>query len=261
MSVKNKVVIVTGGASGIGRYVAGTFAAEGAKIVVADVSPMDRVEAELAEAGVEALFVPTDVRLEDDVQELMASANERFGRIDVLINNAAVVTHFPGGGKPPWPRIRDMDEDFFENVVRTNLFGVFLGTKAAIPYMERQGGGHIINVGQGNLKPATRTDNVGSCVYSMTKVAVRSFTNQIAPEEKDQNVCIVSMSPGSSLSGPGGLRYRGIWTEDIADEFRAGMAPIASVGNRYVLAAEAPIEFTGHQLTVIDGRLAIDPSE
>jgi 3-oxoacyl-[acyl-carrier protein] reductase len=256
MSVKEKVVVITGGASGIGRFVTGTFAAAGAKVAIGDVAPTDRVESEVKALGGELLAVQTDVRIEDDVDELMRQTFDRFGRIDVVINNAAIVTHFPGGGKSAWPLIRDMDEEFFDNVVRTNLYGVYLGTKCALPYMESQGSGHIINIGQGTLKPSGRTDNFGSCVYLMTKIAVRSFTNHVAPEEFEHNVCIVSVSPGD-----GGGNYRGIWTEDIDEEFRPGMAPIEMVGDRYLLAAEAPMEYSGHQLVVRDGKLEIDPTD
>ena len=253
MPVDGKVVIVTGGAAGVGRYVAGTFAAAGARLAIADVAPMDTVREELSAAGAEVLTIPTDVRLEDDVEALMEQAHNHYGRIDVLLNNAAVVTHFPGGGKPAWPRIRDMEEDFFDLVLRTNVAGVFLCTKHAIPYMKAQGAGHIISVGQGTLKPSTRTDNIGSAIYSMTKVAVRSFVANMAAEERDSNICIVSMGPG----GGGAPGLRGIWTEDIDEKYRAGMAPTETIGNRYVLAADAPMELTGHQLTVADGRLTI----
>ena len=255
MSLEGKVVIITGGAAGVGRFVAGTFAAAGARLAIADVSPMDAVGEEVSAAGAEVLTIPTDVRLEDDVSSLMEQVYEHYGRIDVLLNNAAIVTHFPGGGKPAWPRIRDMEEDFFDLVVRTNVIGVFQCTKHVIPYMEEQGSGHIISVGQGTLKPSTRTDNIGSAVYSMTKVAVRAFVGNMAAEERDSNICIVSMGPG----GAGGPGLRGIWTEDIDEKYRAGMVPIEAIGNRFVLAAEAPMEFTGHQVTVTDGALAIMP--
>ncbi len=256
MSMEGKVVVITGGASGIGRFVAGTFAAAGARLAIADVAPMDAVAEEVASAGAEVLTVPTDVRIDDEVESLMQQVHDRYGRIDVLLNNAAIVTHFPGGGKTPWPRIRDMDEEFIDNVVRTNVIGVILCTKYVLPYMEAQGSGHIVNIGQGALKASTRTDNIGSAMYSMSKVAVRSFTNHVAAEEAEHNVCIVSMGPGS-----GGGRYRGIWTEDIEEQYRSGMAPIDSVGDRYVLAAEAPMEFSGHQIVFVDGALAIDPNE
>ena len=101
MSVEGKVVIVTGGASGIGRFVAGTFAAAGARLAIADVAPMDTVAREVASAGGEVLTVPTDVRIEDDVESLMEQVHARYGRIDVLVNNAAIVTHFRAGERLP----------------------------------------------------------------------------------------------------------------------------------------------------------------
>jgi NAD(P)-dependent dehydrogenase (short-subunit alcohol dehydrogenase family) len=90
-------------------------------------------------------------------------------------------------------------------------------------------------------------------VYLTSKVAVRSFTANVAIEEREFGICIVSMGPGGALA-PG---LRGIWTEDVDEKYRAGMAPLESIGNRYVLAAEAPMELSGHQITVSDGALVV----
>src|SRR2546423_1776562 len=111
-ALDGKVVVITGSAGGIGRYVARTYAEAGAKLVVADVKPLDIVSGEIEELGAECLAVPTDVSDPDAVQGLMARAVERFGRVDVLHNNAAVVTHFHWG-IPAWPRIKDLDPGFW----------------------------------------------------------------------------------------------------------------------------------------------------
>ena len=182
MSVEGKVVVITGGAKGIGRWVAGTFAREGARLAIADVSPMENVVAEVQALGAEVLPVKTDVCNENDVRSLMDQVYRRYGRIDVLINDAAIVTHFHEGS-PRWPRIRDMDLGFFDRIMRTNLGGTFLCTKHVIPYMESLNAGHIIQFGQGTLRVEhTNNPNIGTCVYGVSKVAIRAFARFVAEE-------------------------------------------------------------------------------
>ena len=268
MSVEGKVVVITGGAKGVGRWVAKTFAKEGARLAIADVAPMETVMGEVQALGAEAIAVRTNVCVEDDVRSLMDQVYRRYGRIDVLINNAAVVTHFHEGA-PRWSRIRDMDEGFFDKVMRTNLGGTFLCTKHVLPYMESLNAGHVIHFGQGNL--LVRPDavvNIGSCVYSVSKLSIRAFAKFVAEEEREFNICSLSMGPGGGDSGgerpretgpgiPGG--GGGIVTEDSPQWARESPRPaqIESVGDRYVLAAQAGMEFSGCQVTVRDGALAI----
>ncbi len=253
MALNDKVVIITGGAMGIGRYNARVFAAEGAKLAIADIAPMETVASEVAELGAEVLPVHADIRDETQARALMAQVHSHYGRIDVLINDAGIVTHFQAGS-PRWARIRDMESDFFDNVMRTNLLGTFHCTKHAIPYMEEQRSGHIINFGQGNVRNDRSADSIGAAVYHVSKVSIRAFTKEVAEEEKEFGVCIVSMGPGSGGRSPDGRR--GIATDETPSEFRDNMRWVADeVGDRYLLAAEAPMELTGSQVTVKDGKL------
>jgi 3-oxoacyl-[acyl-carrier protein] reductase len=177
----------------------------------------------------------------------------QYGRIDVLINDASIVTHFRYG-EPRWARIADMDPSFFDNIIRTNLFGMFLTTKFALPYMEAQGSGHIINFGQGNVGRGVRPDSAGAAVYHVSKVAIRSFTQEVAIEELDRNVCIMSFGPG----GPGGESNR----EMTAEEVRTEAAKIdMQLGMRLVIAADAPMELSGRMVTVRDGKLVLAADE
>lgn len=266
MSVRGKVVVITGGAQGVGRYVARTFAAEGAKLAIADIAPLETVTSEVEKLEAEALVVTTDVTREEQVRSLMDQVYRRYGRIDVLINDAGIVTHFHVGA-PRWPRIRDMDRAFFQKVIDTNLVGTFLCTKHVIPYMESLNAGHIINFGQGSLGAERRPGpaNIGSCVYNVSKISIRAFTRSVAEEEREFNICIVSMGPGSGAevvrqAGPGVPGGGGgIVTEDSPEWARERGRWVESVGNRYVLAAEAPMELSGHQIVVRDGQLAIAP--
>jgi len=267
LSVRGKTVIVTGGAQGVGRYIATTFASEGAKVIVADIAPMDNVVSEIESTGAEYMAVRTNVTDESSVRSLMNQVYRKWGRIDVLINNAGIVTHFHTGA-PRWPRIRDMDRAFFQKVIDTNLVGTFLCTKHALPYMESCNDGHIINVGQGNLtvRQPEGSGGIGTAVYATSKIAIRAFTKCMADEEREFYICIISMGPGDAISGSPRQRQigqgfpgagGGIITADSPEWSRSnpGSTTVEEIGNRYVLAAEAPMELTGHQVVVRNGKL------
>jgi 3-oxoacyl-[acyl-carrier protein] reductase len=241
--VKGKVAVITGAAKGIGRYIARNFAGEGAKIAISDidVERMKKTEGELKETGVEVLAQKCDVRDEAQVRSLMKEVASRFGKIDVLFNNAGVVTHF-GWGVPRWPLIPDMEKIFWDKVIETNLGGTFLCTKHVLPYMQDQRSGHIINL-YGGSPPKT----VGSCAYSVSKDGIRTFTRFVAEEMREWNICVVAVSPGGAIA-----------TEDAPEEVRATMPGPESAGNRFILAAEAGMDLSGQRLTLKNGRLEID---
>jgi NAD(P)-dependent dehydrogenase (short-subunit alcohol dehydrogenase family) len=241
--LKDKVAVITGGAKGIGRYIAHGFAREGAKIAIGDIDleRMKQAEAELREIGADLLALKLDVRDEDEVRGFMKAVVARFGGLDVLVNNAGVVTHF-GWGVPRWPMVRDMETHFWDKVMETNLGGTFLCTKHALPYMQERRSGHIINL-YGGSPPKT----LGSCVYSVSKDAIRTFTRFVAEEVREYKICVVSVSPGGAIA-----------TEDAPEAVRRTMPGPESAGNRFVLAAEAPMELSGQRLTLKDGVLQVD---
>jgi NAD(P)-dependent dehydrogenase (short-subunit alcohol dehydrogenase family) len=171
----------------------------------------------------------------------MKAVVARFGGLDVLVNNAGVVTHF-GWGVPRWPMVRDMEKHFWDKVMETNLGGTFLCTKHALPYMQERRSGHIINL-YGGSPPKT----LGSCVYSVSKDAIRTFTRFVAEEVREYKICVVSVSPGGAIA-----------TEDAPEAVRRTMPGPESAGNRFVLAAEAPMELSGQRLTLKDGVLQVD---
>src|SRR5688572_30916178 len=176
--MQDQVVLITGAAQGIGRYIAGTFARAGAKLAVADILPCDTTSKELEAAGAQALALHADVSNEDSVRAMIDRTLEHYGQIDVLVNNAGIATH--GAWEPAWPRIRDMDEAFFWRVMNTNLGGAMLGTKQVLPHMEARGSGHILNTHGGG-----QTGTFGSCVYVTSKEAIRHFTRFVAEEERE----------------------------------------------------------------------------
>ncbi len=238
--MEGQVVIVTGAAKGIGRYIAHTFAKAGANLVVADVDSLDKVSGEVREMEVDVLAVPTDVRDEAQVRALMDRAASQYGKIDVLVNNAGIVPHFQWGG-PRWPRVRDIEKAFFwDTVLATNLGGTFLCTKHALQHMAERRSGHILNLyGGGN--------GTGAAAYVISKEAIRVFTRFVAEEERENNVCVVALSPGGAIA-----------TENAPEEARQRMLGPESSGNRWVLAAQVGMDLSGKLLDLKDGRIVAD---
>ena len=240
--LEGKVVIVTGSGKGIGRHAAKTFAQEKAKVVVADVNQewTERTARELSPLT-ETLAVDVDVRSEDAVKRMVDQVMRRFGQIDVLVNDAAIVPHF-AWGIPRWPRIRDMEKDFWDRVIQTNLGGTFLCTKHVLPHMEAKRSGHMINLyGGGGIKPA------GSCAYVVTKEAIRTFTRYVAEEARDSNVCVVTFSPRVPIV-----------TEGAPDEALKRLPGPEILGNGFVLAAQLAMESSGQIFAFQEGRLVAE---
>ncbi len=227
--LQDKVVIVTGGAQGIGRHAAKTLAEQKAKIVIADFNEerAGRTAGELKQLT-ETLAIRVDVRNEDEAKKMVDQVVNRFGQIDVLINNAAIVPHF-AWGIPRWPRISEMPKEFWERVIQTNLGGTFNCTKHVIPYMERRKSGHIINMyGGSGIKPA------GACAYMATKDAIRTFTRYVAEEVRESNVCVVIFSPRVPIV-----------TESAPEEAFKRLPGPEILGQAFVLAAELPMDKSG----------------
>ena len=236
--LEGKVVVVTGAAQGIGRYISHTFAKAGAHLAIADIGSLDQVEGELRAMDAEVLAVSTDVTNEGQVEALMQQVVDRFGRIDVLVNNAAIVPHFAWGG-PRWNPIRDLDKAFWDKVINTNLGGTVICSKYAIRHMRNQGSGHIISLYGGGSGP-------GAAAYVVSKDAIKSLTHFIAEEERDSNICAVALGPGGTIA-----------TEKAPDEARQRLPGPEIAGDRFVLAAQVGMEMSGHLLNVEDGKLII----
>jgi NAD(P)-dependent dehydrogenase (short-subunit alcohol dehydrogenase family) len=240
--LEGKVVLVTGSAKGIGKHAAKTFAQEKAKVVIADVNQewARNTANELGRLS-ETLALAVDVRNEDDVKKMVDQVMSRFGQIDVLVNNAAIVPHF-AWGIPRWPRIREMEKDFWDRVIQTNLGGTFLCTKHVLPHMEAKRCGHIINLyGGGGLKP------FGSCAYVVTKEAIRTFTRYVAEEARESNVCVVIFSPRVPIA-----------TEGAPEEALRNLPSPEILGNGFVLAAQLPMGESGQMFAFKEGGLVAE---
>ena len=237
--LKDKVVVITGSGQGIGKHAATTFAKEKAKVVIADVNSdlAKKTAAELS-ALTETMAVTADVREEQSVKQLIDQVIGRFGQIDVMMNNAAIVPHF-AWNIPRWPLIADMPVEFWNRVVQTNLYGTFFGTKHAIPHMAKQKSGHIINLyGGGGVKPG------GACTYMVTKDGIRTFSRYVAEEVRDSNVCVVTFSPRVPIA-----------TETAPEEAIRRLPGPAVLGTGFVLCAELPMTQSGKCFAYENGKL------
>lgn len=185
MDFNGKVVIVTGGGQGIGRCIAQTFAEKGAKVVIAEIDDEAGLECEgyIRKNGREALFVHTDVALEQDVKNMVSKAAEVYGKIDILINNAGI-------GSNGTIYTRSMEE--WDRVINVNLRGAYVCSKYVAPHMRDNGGGVIINIASTRAfmsEPHTEP-------YSAAKGGILALTHSLAISLSYDKIRVNSISPG-----------------------------------------------------------------
>lgn len=183
-----KVAAITGAGSGIGRVTALRFAAEGARVVVADFDARSgrATVDEVRGRGGDADFVRTDVSRAAEIEAMIAFAERRFGALHVLFNNAGIFPDEDGS-------VVDTDEATFDRVIAVNLKGVFLGCKYGIPALLRAGGGSIINTASLVAVMGSATAQVA---YTASKGAVLAMTREIAIEFARQNIRANALCPG-----------------------------------------------------------------
>ena len=185
MRLEGKVALITGGARGIGSAAAQLFAGEGARVAIADVlDERGRQEAEtIVGTGLEAVYIRLDVTIEEEWGRAVDIVVSRFGRLDVLINNAGVYQE---------GTVEQTTVEGWDSLMSVNAKGVFLGTKAAIPAMQKAGGGSIVNLSS----VAGLVGNEIATAYNASKAAVRLLTKATAVQYAGDQIRANSVHPG-----------------------------------------------------------------
>lgn len=248
MRLEDKVAIITGAAHGIGKAYARRFAEEGAHVVIADIDARggEATAKAILDSGGSAWARATDVRRFPDVEGLMRETVEKFGRVDVLLNNAAIyVTEKLWKGP-----VENLELDEWDRVMEVNLKGVFLCSKAAIPIMKQARAGKIINIASGTF--FSGSGNMPH--YTTAKGGVVALTRVMARQLGEFGINVNCMTPGSTMS-----------EESVSDEvlkrregsvdkrsFKRIETPADIVGTALFLAS-ADSDFVTGQLLVVEG--------
>jgi len=224
--LKDQVIIVTGGAHGIGRSYCEGLALEGARVVVADIDDLgaQALAQALGENGHDALAVVTDVSQPESAEKMAQATMERFGRIDGLINNAAIFQR-PAVFHGPFEQI-PVDE--WDRLMAVNLKGIFLCCRSVVPHMKEQGSGKIVNISSGTVFNGTPQ----FLHYVTSKAGVIGLTRSLARELGDYNINVNAVAPGLTES-----------IEEV-DEARLRRRQ-ERIGMRSIKRAEVPQDLVG----------------
>jgi NAD(P)-dependent dehydrogenase (short-subunit alcohol dehydrogenase family) len=248
-----KVALITGAGSGMGRVAARMFAAEGARVVVAefDVSSGRQVTAEVTDAGGQASFVRADVSREEDARAMVEHAVATYGRVDVLYNNAGIMPEADHS-------VIDTDVATWDQVMAVNLRGVFLGCKHAIPRMLEQGSGSVINV---SSFVALLGCSVPQDAYTASKGAVLSLTRSLAVQFGGRGVRSNAICPGP-IETP--LLMDWLLKDEEAKRLRLARNPTGRFGkpeeivNVAIYLASDESRWTNGAHFVIDGGISVN---
>ena len=243
---EKQVVFITGGSRGIGKAIALKYAKNGYNIVinyVSDKTDTEKLEKEFKETGAEVLLVKADVSKAEEVEEVVKKAIEKFGKIDVLVNNAGITRD---------TLLMRMKEEDFDKVIEINLKGTFLVTKAITPYMMKKRNGRIINLSS----VVGVSGNAGQSNYSASKAGIIGFTKSVAKELASRNIRANAVAPGFIDTD---------MTSVLSDEVKAGInaqIPMKRMGTAeeianvvYFLGSEESSYITGQVINIDGGML------
>lgn len=240
---EKQVVLVTGGSRGIGKAIALKYAKNGYNVVlnyISENTDIDGLTKEFEAYGIEVLFVKADISKANEVEELVKQAIQRFGKIDVLVNNAGITKD---------TLLMRMKEEDFDKVIEINLKGTFLVTKQVIPYMMKKRDGRIINLSS----VVGVAGNAGQSNYAASKAGIIGFTKSVAKEVASRNIRANCVAPGFIATD---------MTNVLSDEVKANInaqIPMKRMGTpedvanlAYFLGSEESSYITG-QVISIDG--------
>jgi NAD(P)-dependent dehydrogenase (short-subunit alcohol dehydrogenase family) len=253
MRLDDKVALITGAGSGMGRVAAEMFAAEGAKVVAAEYDAGHGTETVelITAAGGDAVFVQADVSDETDAAAMVAAAMDRYGRIDVLYNNAGVMPEADHS-------VTDTDVAVWDQVMAVNVRGVFLGCKYAIPRMVEQGSGSVINI---SSFVALLGCTVPQDAYTASKGAVLSLTRSLAVQFGPKGVRANAICPGP-IETP--LLMDWLVKDEAAKQLRLARNPTGRFGtpqeivNVAIYLASDESRWTNGAHFVIDGGISVN---
>ena len=249
MLFEDKVALVTGGSSGIGRSTALAFAKEGAKVVVADVLVAEGKETVqmIKQTGGQAIFVKTDVTREDEVKTLIEKAVETYGRLDCAFNNAGV--------NEPTALLTECTEETWDRVISINLKGVWLCMKYEVPQMTKQGGGAIVNTSS-----IAGLTGQGTIAYAASKHGVVGLTRTAALQCAQTGIRVNCVCP-ATINTP--MVQRLIADHPELESYVTNMQPMGRIGQPEEVAqaviwlcSDAASFVTGHPLSVDGGLVA-----
>ena len=215
MLLQDRVIIVTGAASGLGRSYAVRLAKEGAKLTLADVADLETTMSLCAAEGAETLALRVDVSSEEETLEMARQTFERYGRIDGLLNNAGITTRHGLEAKS----LLDLDMQMWDRVFAVNTRGTLLGIRAVFPYMREQRSGTIVNVSSGSTLRISRAVDATNAQYVASKTAITGITRAVARELGQYNINVVTVAPGSTTSD----REEPLTAEEAYDEPEASL--------------------------------------
>jgi len=242
MRLKNKVAVITGAGSGMGKATAKRFAGEGAQVVCADIS--GNQDAVAAEIGTAAVAVHADVAKEDDIRRMIATAEDKFGRLDILVNNAGF-----GGLMAP---LHEQTTESWDQVHSVNLRGVFFGMKYGITSMLKTGGGAIVNISSATALIGWKHHSI----YGAAKAGVNQLTKIAALDYAGKNIRVNAILPGTVWTGlvkqskefpeppPGTRRLPGIPMDrwGLASDIASAALYLASDEAAYVTGVLLPVD-------------------